>query len=451
MSEAGLSVSEALQRAVGLHRSGELEQAEALYRAVLGAADVPDAHHLLAVLLHQQGRTTESLAAFERALAARPDQPLFLYNHARALTDLRQLDQAAAALRRAVAAKPDFVEAWRNLGTCLRDAGDPVGSVAAFRALFRLTRVDRPSDRTHKTWRRITRSKLRHDIEQLDWLEANGGLPQALEGAGEAYRRVLAELDDGRPDDDDPVVELTDAQFERIGQWFNRALHVPELRFDDDPVNPDLDVEGALQRWRDNDPGISWFDDFLVPQARHELYRWMLASTLWFDCGYQGGYLGAYVEEGFSCQGLLQIATSLQQRFPTLMADHPLRQMWAFKCDPRLRGLGAHADSSVVNVNFWVTPDEANLEPGTGGLVVTPVVAPPEWGYDSYNSADHAARILAYVADQGAETITLPYRCNRAVMFNSDLFHWSDRIHFRDAYAHRRINVTLLFGARPGT
>lgn len=451
MSGEGISLAEALQRAVGLHRDGDLEAAERAYRVILDAAEVPDAQHLLGVVLHQQGRSAEASLAFQAALAARPDQPLFLYNQARALSDLRRYDDCAAALERAVALKPDFVEAWRNLGTCHRDAGNPEASVGAFRELFRLTRQALPSDRSNKTWRRITRSKLRHDIEQLDWLEGEGELPAALAGAREAYRAVLDELDHGQPDDDDPVLELTDAQFERIGRWFNRALHVPDLSFDSDPVNPQLDVEGALARWRDNAPGISWFDDFLVPEARHALYRWMLASTLWFDCGYQGGYLGAYVEEGFACAGLLQIAASLQRRFPTLMADHPLRQMWAFKCDPRLRGLGAHADSSVVNVNFWVTPDEANLDAACGGLVVTPVVAPPEWGYDAYNSAEHSQRIHETVRSQAAEPIAVPYRCNRAVMFNSDLFHWSDRIHFRDGYEHRRINVTMLFGARPGS
>ena len=35
-----------------------------------------------------------------------------------------------------------------------------------------------------------------------------------------------------------------------------------------------------------------------------------------------------------------------------------------------------HADHAAVNLNFWVTPDEANLDPLSGGLVVYPK-APP--------------------------------------------------------------------------
>ena len=48
----------------------------------------------------------------------------------------------------------------------------------------------------------------------------------------------------------------------------------------------------------------------------------------------------------------------------------------------------------------------------------------------------------------GAQPITIPYRCNRAVIFDSDLFHETDVISFAEGYENRRINVTLLYGRR---
>jgi len=42
----------------------------------------------------------------------------------------------------------------------------------------------------------------------------------------------------------------------------------------------------------------------------------------------------------------------------------------------------------------------------------------------------------------------VPYRANRAVIFDSDLFHETDVIRFKPGYENRRINVTLLFGRR---
>ena len=47
-----------------------------------------------------------------------------------------------------------------------------------------------------------------------------------------------------------------------------------------------------------------------------------------------------------------------------------------------------------------------------------------------------------------ATSVTVPYRANRAVIFDSDLFHETDTIRFKDGYENRRINVTLLYGRR---
>ena len=46
------------------------------------------------------------------------------------------------------------------------------------------------------------------------------------------------------------------------------------------------------------------------------------------------------------------------------------------KYDSSLPGLHVHADDALVNVNFWITPDEANLDPERGGLLVWDVPAP---------------------------------------------------------------------------
>ena len=43
------------------------------------------------------------------------------------------------------------------------------------------------------------------------------------------------------------------------------------------------------------------------------------------------------------------------------------------------------------------------------------------------------------------------YRANRAVIFDSDLLHQTDKIRFKEGYSSRRINVTLLYGERDRT
>jgi hypothetical protein len=42
----------------------------------------------------------------------------------------------------------------------------------------------------------------------------------------------------------------------------------------------------------------------------------------------------------------------------------------------------------------------------------------------------------------------VPHRANRAVIFDSDLFHETDAPTFKEGYLNRRINVTLLYGRR---
>jgi hypothetical protein len=48
------------------------------------------------------------------------------------------------------------------------------------------------------------------------------------------------------------------------------------------------------------------------------------------------------------------------------------------------------------------------------------------------------------------ERLTVPYRENRAVLFDSRLFHCSDVPKFAQGYENHRINVTLLFGRHDG-
>ena len=195
---------------------------------------------------------------------------------------------------------------------------------------------------------------------------------------------------------------------------------------------------------------MTYFDDFLSPDALAQLRRMLLESTIWFDFGHRGGYLGAYMSMGLACPLLLQISEELRLTFPKIFKEHRLNQLWAYKYDSRLRGINIHADFAAVNVNFWITPDSANLVPDRGGLVVYKVEAPLEWGYKSYNLDSESAsrRKKQYVSEQGGAKMVVPHAANRVVIFNSNLFHETDTINFKPGYENRRINVTMLFGRR---
>ena len=125
---------------------------------------------------------------------------------------------------------------------------------------------------------------------------------------------------------------------------------------------------------------------------------------------------------------------------------HPLNQLWAYKYDNRLNGINVHADAAAVNVNFWITPDTANLNSKNGGLVVYKEEAPLEWNFKTYNKANK--RIREFLAEHDSGKMVVPYAENRVVLFNSNLFHETDRLEFKTGYKNRRINITMLFGNR---
>ena len=143
---------------------------------------------------------------------------------------------------------------------------------------------------------------------------------------------------------------------------------------------------------------------------------------------------------------LFQIADDLRQNFPAIFKDHQLTQLWAYKYDSHLRGSSLHADFAAINVNFWITPDTANLNPASGGLVVYDVEAPLGWNFESY--IRNPDRIRKFLTEHDSGKTVVPYGGNRTVLFNSRLFHETDTIEFKQGYENRRINVTWLFGNR---
>ena len=105
-----------------------------------------------------------------------------------------------------------------------------------------------------------------------------------------------------------------------------------------------------------------------------------------------------------------------------------------------------HADRAAVNVNFWISPYDANCDPKSGGLELFKAQAPLAWDFRRRDGAQEAADKI--LDQQGGASITFPYRSNRAVIFDSNLFHKTADFRFRNGYINRRTNITMLFGHR---
>lgn len=218
-------------------------------------------------------------------------------------------------------------------------------------------------------------------------------------------------------------------------------------------LNPNLnipDIEAQWQGTSNRHPGIEgivYIDNLLNEEALARIRQLLLESTVFYQTKLPltfGGYTGAYLDDGLHDRILLQLALELAETLPMIGQEHALRYLWAYKYDSNYTGINLHADQAAVNVNLWLTPDEANLDPNTGGLVVFTAKPPPQWNFDQYNT--NTDFVVKELLEPNFSNVTVPYRYNRAVLFDSALFHQTDAFSFRQGYENRRINLTLLYG-----
>jgi Flp pilus assembly protein TadD len=434
----------------GLHlRQNDPARAERVLRRALAVAPRhPAVLANLGGMLASHGNAAEAVEILRRVLAMSPEMPAVHYNLAIALKAKGDLAGAVEAYRAAIARKPDHVDAYHNLGNLLLDLGRVGEAAQAYEAG---TSVRRRPGQLHTSgpnaFTKTNPGKLRHDIEQLRYLLERGRIDESRRSVVADYEAALAALP-ANTNGSGPM-DIPDGFRLRLAPNYNRLLYRPDAPARaGGAVNRRLDAAAIEADYARHQPGITFVDDFLDPEALATLRRFCLEATVWFECRYGNGYLGAFLDDGFCCPLLLQIAEDVRRALPGIFGPHTLRKLWAFKYDSRLSGIGVHADFAALNVNFWVTPDDANLEAAGGGLVVWDKEAPIEWDLTKYNNDQPAIR--RFLAKADARAVNVPYRQNRVVIFNSDLFHETAPLRFRDGYENRRINITMLYGKRGG-
>ena len=119
-------------------------------------------------------------------------------------------------------------------------------------------------------------------------------------------------------------------------------------------------------------------------------------------------------------------------------------QAWGFKYDQDMKGINLHADFAKINVNFWITPNDACMDLNSGGMVIYGTPVPETWGFDDYNC--NPQKLREYLKFNNSTPVTVPYRMNRCVLFDSAYIHNTDHLSFKPGYENRRINCTLLYG-----
>lgn len=456
-----------LDSALGQHRAGQLAEAVRLYRAFLKSSPGRfDVHVNLGAALASLGNFPEAMLEYAQALALRPDSPELHNNMGAALERLGQPDRAAESYRRAVELRPDFAEAHYNLGVMLMRGEALEAAASHYRraveinpayvdAIFNLGNVE------------LSRGNCGDAIAQYrkvlaldpDFIRAEYNLGTALcrsnlvkEGFA-AWTRCATRMHGitRRPPAADAPAEIHDHdRLQRLhlaqaapgaAAPLRRLVGGDRVR---GPALGRLDFAALSQGWRSAQPRFLVVDDALSDAALAGLREFCLASAVW-QTAHRGGYLIATPEDGVASPLMAQVAEELRAGLPDIIGEHPLGYVAAFKYRSDRDGSDIHSDGAAVNINFWITPDEANLDPQSGGLVIWDV-APPPGERERYNADADEAR--AFLARQGARSAVVPHRANRMMIFESALFHKTDRFEFKQGYADRRINITMLFGQR---
>jgi protein O-GlcNAc transferase len=198
-------IQEAFGAAVRQHQSGQLREAESLYRQIIAAQPShADALHMLGIALHQLGRGAESVQMLRQAIAINPKAPDYHANLGSVLAALRQPEAAVSEFRLALALKPDLAEVHNSLGKLLSAQGALDDAIGEFRQAV---------------------------SQKLEFAEAHGNLADALKETGRlddalaAYRRAVTVSPEVR--------------------WAGNLIHALYLHPDSTPRR----LYESLQRW----------------------------------------------------------------------------------------------------------------------------------------------------------------------------------------------------------
>ena len=72
-------------------------------------------------------------------------------------------------------------------------------------------------------------------------------------------------------------------------------------------------------------------------------------------------------------------------------------------------------------------------------------IPPDDWDFSEYNSLEKSPKIKEMLDSNDIPNMVIPYKENRAVIFNSKLFHATDDFEFDNSYENRRVNITFLY------
>ena len=160
---------------------------------------------------------------------------------------------------------------------------------------------------------------------------------------------------------------------------------------------------------------------------------------------YYEGYSALEFNRNSPLPYLMEELVKDSEKLVPLFKEKKFSRGWFFIYDYVSGGVGVHIDPlSDITMNLWVTPEDC-VDAGSGfnGLDIWKIYPKPGWGYET-SLYDHQA-CLDYINEVQPELVSIEYKFNRAVFFNSSYFHRSQPVKFKEGLENRKINYAFLF------
>ena len=457
---------------------GERLKAKNCYEKVIELnPNYVDAHNSLGIILKELGEIEKAKECYEKAISINPNYLNAHYNLGTTFRELGERLKAKNCYEKVIELNPNYADAHNSLGVILKELGEIEKAKECYQKAIEIdpdlfsassnfaniyisqltdfeTAICKSNETLkiyHKNYKFINQSialfKLKHDIEQANYLNSKNYKINGIDEFIKTGDEIL-----GREENKEDInnyskrILLNNDEINSLLPYLKKNHTYQTKTISGSCINQKknwLDVE---DEYLNSANQIMYIDDFLSDEALKELREFSLVSKVWYK-EYNNKYLGAFSDSGFISPIHLQIAIDLKQKLPKLFGPHKLGRFWGFKYDSMLgKGINVHADFAIHNLNFWITPDEYNNNKNSGGLKVYDVPAPDNWTFKNYNI--NGNKIYKFLKENNANCINVPYKFNRAVLFNSAYFHETDEIDFKNEYEGRRINNTYLFGRR---
>ena len=280
----------------------------------------------------------------------------------------------------------------------------------------------------------IIRTFVKHEYEQIKHIDSDVDGIRNMKITQDFYD-ALEKLNSKSPN-----------QYEEDDYSFISNLH--KIKYNKPPkvknnyINQELNFNEIETMYTSSNPEIVVIDNFLTQDFLEDLRVFFRCANI-FKYPYARGYIGAFLSKGMANKALLDFSTELKKSLKKIFLNYNLTQAWSFKYDSKREGIGVHADDARVNVNFWITNDTANLNNDNGGMIIWKKTPSDSASFKDFNSIESMDKIKGEVKD--TDFMRIQYKSNRAVIFNSKLYHATDKIEFKDNYKDRRVNVTFLY------